>query len=136
MSISTRANGRIRIQVIGGYLGGTPRGTRIEGLVVVPFTANADVVVPFGVAEAGAGVQLASDGAPVQLPPPLVDWNTPRSVATYNVLAMAGSTTMSLTGIFGRFELISVQVALAVEHEKTCPRLSPVANPLKPEKVT
>jgi hypothetical protein len=67
MSISTRANGRIRIQVIGGYLGGTPRGTRIEGLVVVTFTANADAVVPFGAAEAGTGVQLASDGAPVQL---------------------------------------------------------------------
>jgi len=66
--MSATTNGRtIRIHVIGGYLGGIPRGARIDGAVVVTFTANADAVFPFGVAEPGDGVQLASDGAPVQL---------------------------------------------------------------------
>jgi hypothetical protein len=69
-AISVSANIRgitIRIHVNGGYLGGTPRGTRIDGFVVVTFTVNADATVPFGVTEAGAGVQVASDGAPEQL---------------------------------------------------------------------
>jgi hypothetical protein len=39
----------------------------MEGLVVVTFTANADALLPFGVAEAGDVVQVASDGAPAQL---------------------------------------------------------------------
>jgi hypothetical protein len=69
-TISVSANIRgitIRIHVNGGYLGGTPRGTRIDGFVVVTFTVNADATVPLGVTEAGAGVQVVSDGAPEQL---------------------------------------------------------------------
>jgi hypothetical protein len=57
----------MRIQVIGGYPGGSPRGTKIEGAVVVTFTAKADGIFPFGVTEATEGVQVARDGAPVQL---------------------------------------------------------------------
>jgi hypothetical protein len=39
----------------------------MEGAVVVTLTVNAEAAVPFGVTEAGEAVQLAKDGAPLQL---------------------------------------------------------------------
>ena len=68
MSANTNPQERtIRIHVIGGYVRGIPRGRRIDGAVVVTFAANGDPAFPFGVTEATEGVQVASDGAPLQL---------------------------------------------------------------------
>jgi hypothetical protein len=56
-----------RKPVKGGQLGGSVRGPIIEGAVVVTLAVNAEATVPFGVTEAGEAVQLAKDGAPLQL---------------------------------------------------------------------
>jgi hypothetical protein len=68
MMVNANTHGRtIRIHVKGGTVRGIPRGTRIDGAVVVTFTANVDAALPFGVTEGTDGVQVDSDGAPEQL---------------------------------------------------------------------
>src|SRR5512146_1604902 len=72
-----------------------------------------------------------------QVEPPFVVWKTPTSFATYSVLAMAGSTTMSLTGECGRLPVMFVQLAPPLMVLYTYPRPSPPPPPTwsKPEKV-
>ena len=58
---------RKRTHIIGGYLVGSSRGSRIDGAVVVAVTANAEAEFPLGVTDADEGAHVDSEGAPVQL---------------------------------------------------------------------
>lgn len=51
----------------GGGRAGPSRGTTLDGAVVLTFTVTVAVFVPSGVTDMGEKVQVARDGAPVQL---------------------------------------------------------------------
>lgn len=52
---------------MGGTYLWSPNGRTMEGAVVVTFTVNCVAVFPFRVTDGDEGVQVASEGAPVQL---------------------------------------------------------------------
>jgi hypothetical protein len=53
--------------VNGGQFCGTVRGSVMEGAVVVTVVVKDEAAPPLGVRDAGESVQIASEGAPVQV---------------------------------------------------------------------
>src|SRR5215472_2150499 len=66
--MNARRNGKTKRRRSNGRQsrGSAPGGT-MEGAVVVADTLNAEATVPFGVIEPDEGVQVDSEGAPVQV---------------------------------------------------------------------
>jgi len=63
---SPKSKSRRSCRPVGGRVGRS-RGTTLDGAVVVTFTVAVAAFVPSGVTDVGEKVQVARDGAPVQL---------------------------------------------------------------------